>query len=281
MKTRKRHHKRRLTRKRVGGMPPKSKSSQQSRKAKSGFNSNKAAQKRRNRSHKLIKKRRQEAFAQKRKALKNTLEILKVESNITNSDVKNSYEQCIEFIKLFIEKADYVRNSGNAEKEDNYAIFAMALMENLKAVNNNFDDILNSDNIDDEGNPLDYLEEYIELVEDKKIVKNFDKVVEEHYKNSENDDDYLELYNFLNDSVNAVKETIKTYSLKKMKKISNNMQVDNEYIKNAQVDNEYIKKNEQVNNAQLNSIISKFSSMGFNNNDEMDKLLGRLLKLDL
>ena len=147
-------------------------------------------------------------------------------------------------------------NSGDTEKESNYSMFATMLAANLSQVNEEYNDIIDENDFLNNNvnnvmnvltkNPYDYLENYLEYVEDEDIVGDYEKVIEEYFNsfntnkynmnkmsinnnNNKNiEQEYLSYYGFIRDSVSAVKETIKKYSgdLKAKKKIANNVNID-------------------------------------------------------
>jgi hypothetical protein len=183
----------------------------------------------------------------------------KIEKEVDDSDLGQlkSYKLCLAFIEKFLEKYEAVMNSGNVEKESNYSMFATMLASNLSDVNKEYDDIIDESEIINNNNnnnnlmkivrnPYDYLEKYLEYVEDEDILGDYEKVIEEYFNsfntnkynthkmiiNKDNDtnveQEYLSYYGFIRDSISAVKETIKKYSgdLKAKKKIANNVNID-------------------------------------------------------
>ena len=208
-------------------------------------------------------------------------------------DIKKSYEQCIIFIKLFIKRADRIANSNNTGRKDNYDIFASILKENLIEVNEKYEDIIDNEKFENNNNnlvnPLEYLEKYIKLVKDEKIVDEFNKAVDEYYENPGNNntkEEYNDLYNFLNDSANAVKETIRKYSGDLKSKKSAAMEEENDSnIAQALVPASAAAMEEENSgrlntNLNINSLISGFSAVKVNNNpnavNNMSSIFSRL-----
>ena len=100
---------------------------------KRGMNTEKAAQRRRNKSIKIRKEKRAAHMASKRmKAIKHELE---QESNINSISVIESFKKAITFVELFIKKADYIALTENEDKKIKYELFAASLKDKLKTWN--------------------------------------------------------------------------------------------------------------------------------------------------
>ncbi len=178
----------------------------------------------------------------------------KIEKEVDDSDLGqlNSYKLCLAFIEKFIEKYDMIMDSKKSDKISNYSLFATMLASSLSEVNEDYEDIidendiLNNNNIMNvlSKNPFEYLEKYIEYIEDEEILEDYEKVLDKYYNsilsarmqfnnntnsNTNVKEEYIEYSGFIKDSVTAIKETIKEYSnvLKTKKKIANNINIDN------------------------------------------------------
>lgn len=264
MKTRKRYHSKRYTQKRIGGQPHK-------RVVKRVINTEKAAQRRRNKSMKLRKERREAELASRR--MKSIKEELKGESNINSISVLESYKKIIKFIELFIKKADYVAEKATEDKQLKYELFAMSLKEKLKEINENmeFSDITNELNENNDPNPLDYLEAYVEFVDEADL--------EEKFEESFGENEHNEYYEFMKETVDAVKEIIiKVSKPEVIVPESAAMILENNNRSESAV--ELAKEN----NVNINSLIAGLSAVKMNKNNRntnMDALLNRLLGLGI
>jgi hypothetical protein len=224
----------------------------------------------------------------------------KIEKEVNDSDYGQikSYKLCLAFIERFLEKYEIVMNSGNTEKETNYSLFATMLAANLSQVNEEYDEIidesefLNNNNNNNNvinvlaRNPYDYLENYVEYVEDEDVLGDYEKVIDKYFNslnkskmvfnnnnNNKNKNDveqeYLSYSSFIRDSVNAVKETIKNYSseLKTKKKIANNVNIDDLIMGLTAVkikgNKNNIKPNVKTNVVLNNDFLNKFMKLGF------------------
>ena len=178
----------------------------------------------------------------------------KIEKEVNNSDLGQlkSYKLCLAFIEKFLQKYENVMNSGNGEKESNYSMFATMLASSISKVNEKYEEIIdetdllnnNNNNVMNvlTKNPYDYLEKYIEYIEDEDILEDYEKVIDKYFNSFNNtkmntnnnntntnvQQEYITYSGFIKDSVSAVKETIKNYSseLKTKKKIENNVNID-------------------------------------------------------
>jgi hypothetical protein len=186
----------------------------------------------------------------------------KREKEVDDSDLGQlkSYKLCLAFIEKFLTKYEAVMNSGNVEKEANYSMFATMLAANLSYVNKEYDeiidesDIVNNNNNNNNNvmnilttNPYEYLENYLEYIEDEDILEDYEKVIDEYFNsfntnkynkhkmvinnnnnNNNSEQEYIAYSGFIRDSVSAIKDTIKKYSseLKTKKKINNNINID-------------------------------------------------------
>lgn len=266
MKTRKRYHLKRYTRKRIGGQPPK-------KVVKRGINTEKAAQRRRNKSIKLRRERREAELAARR--MKSIKKELQGESNINSISVLESYKKIIMFIRLFIKKADYVAKTKNEDKQLKYDLIAMSLQEKLKEINENieFSDITNELNENNDPNPLNYLEEYVEFVDESELEEKF----EESFGRNEHND----YYEFMKETVDAIKEIIiKLSKPEVIPSVSAAMMLEN--INGSKLESEVGLAEE--NNVNINSLIAGLSKMNMkknNRNTNMEVLLNRLLGLSV
>jgi hypothetical protein len=173
----------------------------------------------------------------------------KIEKEVDDSDLGQlkSYKLCLAFIEKFLKKYEAVMNSGNVEKQSNYSMFASMLAAGLSEVNEDYDEIIDETEFMNNNNntvmntlisnPSDYLEKYLEYIEDEDILEDYEKAMEKYFNsfnknkinnNNNSDQDYITYSGFINNSVNAVKGTIKKYSgeLKTKKKIANNIDID-------------------------------------------------------
>jgi hypothetical protein len=172
----------------------------------------------------------------------------KIEKEVDDSDLGQlkSYKLCLAFIEKFLKKYETVMNSGNVEKESNYSMFATILAASLSQVNEEYkeivdeSDLLNNNNVMNilTKNPDEYLENYIEYVEEEDVIDDYEKAIEKYFNsfnknkmninNNNSEQEYITYSSFIRDSVSAVKDTIKKYSseLKTKKKIANNVNID-------------------------------------------------------
>lgn len=139
-------------------------------------------------------------------------------------------------------------NSSNQEKRANYSIFATMLASNILEVVNEYDRIVDDENLHISNNderlysePEEYLEEFIDFIDEDDTVEDFANIVIEYYdsmfnknkmemNNNTNSlrEDYLEYYGLLHDTSKAVIGVIKKYSLelKEKNKIAENVNID-------------------------------------------------------
>lgn len=177
----------------------------------------------------------------------------KIEKEVNNSDLGQlkSYKLCLAFIEKFLQKYENVMNSGNGEKKSNYSMFATMLALSISKVNEEYEEIIDETDLLNNNNNVmnvltknsyDYLEKYIEYIEDEDILDDYEKVIDKYFNtfnntkmntNNNNNNtniqqEYITYSGFIKDSVSAVKETIKNYSsdLKTKKKIANNVNID-------------------------------------------------------
>jgi hypothetical protein len=221
----------------------------------------------------------------------------KIEKEINNSDIGQlkSYKLCLAFIEKFLEKYETVMNSGNAEnaeKESNYSLFATMLAIALSQVNEEYEDIVNESELINNNNntmnnliknPYDYLEKYIEYIEDEDVIEDYEKVIDKYFNsfnknqmknnnnnNNNSEQEYIAYSGFIRDSVEALKGTIKKYSneLKSKKKIANNVNIDDlimglTAIKIKGFPNSIKTPNSIKNNQVLtNDFLNKFMKLG-------------------
>jgi len=280
MKTRKRYNSKRYTRKKIGGQPVKKRTHR-------GINTEKAAKARRNRSNKLRKERKNTALRLKRmksfKDMKSLKEKLKEKTNNNSLSILNSYKRVIKFISLFIEVGDYLAKTKDIKKQAKYDEFAMLLKYNLKEINDNdeFSDIteeLNENSENNENNenkfenPLDYLEEYVEFVEDENLEKKF----EESFGTNE----HQIYYDFMKDTVDAVQKIIIKFSKTKVIVASAPaaMALENINGSESELESGLIVEND-VN---INSLIAGLSAVKMNkNNSNINSVLNRLFGLSI
>jgi hypothetical protein len=191
-----------------------------------------------------------------RKSLKRlkTLKTLKrkikeTEEDTTDVGVIKSFILCKKFIKVFLKKYDVVRNSNNAEKISNYSVFATMLASNILEVVNEYDRIVDYEDLHLSNNdekfysePEEYLEEFIDFIDKDDTVEDFANIVIEYYDSMFNknkmdmnninkaslEEDYKEYYGLLHDTSKAVIDVIKNYSLelKQKNKIAENVNID-------------------------------------------------------
>jgi hypothetical protein len=175
----------------------------------------------------------------------------KIEKEVDDSDLGQlkSYKLCLAFIEKFLKKYEAVMNSGNIEKESNYSMFATMLAAGISRVNEEYEEIIDeSDFLNNNNNnvinilaknPYEYLENYIEYIEDEDVIEDYEKVIDKYFNsfnknkmnlnnNNNSEQEYIAYSGFIKDSVSAVKDTIKKYSseLKTKKKINNNVNID-------------------------------------------------------
>lgn len=216
----------------------------------------------------------------------------KIEKEVNNSDIGQikSYKLCLAFIEKFLEKYETVINSGNVEKESNYALFATMLASGLSEVNENYDEIIdetefmnnNNNNVVNTlvKNPSDYLEKYIEYIDDEDVIEDYEKAIEKYFNtfnknkmitnnnNNNSEQDYITYSGFIKDSVAAIKDTIRKYSgeLKSKKKIANNVNIDDLIIGLTAVKIKSNKnntlKNNKTNVVLSNDFLNKFMKLG-------------------
>jgi len=176
----------------------------------------------------------------------------KIEKEVDDSDLGQlkSYKLCLSFIEKFLKKYETVMNSGNSIKESNYSMFATMLAAGISQVNEEYKEIVDETNFLNNNNnnnimnilirnPYDYLEKYIEYIEDEDIIEDYEKAIGKYFStfnknkmnfnnNNNTEQEYITYSGFIRDSVNKIKDTIKKYSseLKTKKKISNNVNID-------------------------------------------------------
>lgn len=171
----------------------------------------------------------------------------KIEKEVDDSDLGQlkSYKLCLAFIEKFLKKYETVMNLGNVEKESNYSLFVSMLATNISKVNEEYSEIIDESELTNNSiinilleKPDEYLEKYIEYVEEEDILKDYKKAIEKYFNsfnknkmninNNNSEQEYITYSSFIRDSVNAVKETIIKYSteLKTKKKIANNINID-------------------------------------------------------
>jgi hypothetical protein len=218
----------------------------------------------------------------------------KIEKEVNNSDLGQlkSYKLCLAFIEKFLEKYETVMNSGNVEKESNYSMFATMLAASLSQVNEEYEEVIDeSDLLNNNNNnvmnvlttnPYEYLEKYVEYIEDEEILEDYEKIVDEYFNsfntnkynkhkmNINNNDknnseqEYIAYSGFIKDSVAAVKETIKKYSseLKTKKKIANNVNIDDLIMGLTAVKIKGSTNNVKSNVGLTNDFLNRFMKLG-------------------
>jgi hypothetical protein len=210
----------------------------------------------------------------------------KIEKEVDDSDLGQlkSYKLCLAFIEKFLEKYEDVMNSGNGIKASNYSMFATMLAAGLSIVNEEYKEIidesefLNNNNVVNglAKNPDEYLENYIEYIEDEDVIEDYEKVMSKYFNsfnknrmnfnnnNNNTEQEYITYSGFIKDSVSSIKDTIKKYSseLKTKKKINNNVNVDDLImgltVMKIKGSPNVIKENVTLNNAFFN----KFMKLG-------------------
>lgn len=213
----------------------------------------------------------------------------KIEKEVNNSDLGQlkSYKLCLAFIEKFLEKYETVMNSGNGEKQSNYSMFATMLAASISEVNEDYDEIIDENDLLNNNNnnvmnvltknPYDYLEKYIEYIEDEDILDDYEKVIDKYFNsfnstkmnNNNNNNtniaqEYITYSGFIKDSVTAIKETIKKYSseLKTKKKIANNVNIDDLIMGLTAVKIKGSTNNVKSNVVLTNDFLNKFMKLG-------------------
>jgi hypothetical protein len=235
--------------------------------------------------------------AKKRYGMRKPLKTLKRKIRETEQDtsdvgVVKSFILCKKFIKVFLKKYDIVMNANDMEKRSNYQMFAAMLASGISAVVNEYSRIVDDEELhlanNDEklySEPEEYLEDFIDFIDEDDTVEDFANIVIEYYdnlpingmevNNNTNDlrEDYLEYYGLLHDTSKAVIDVIKNYSLelKSKNKLANNVNIDSLIsgltaikIKGANAPKENIKVIiEKSGNDSLNEdLFSRFMKLG-------------------
>lgn len=175
--------------------------------------------------------------------------IKETEEDTSDVGVIKSFILCKKFIKVFLKKYDMVMNSNNQEKRANYSIFSTMLASSILTVVNEYDRIVDDEDLQLSNNdeklysePEEYLEEFIDFIDEDDTVEDFANISIKYYdtmfnntgmnmnNNNKNSlrDEYLEYYGFLHDISKAVVDVIKKYSieLKSKNKITENVNID-------------------------------------------------------
>ncbi len=155
------------------------------------------------------------------------------EEDTSDIGVLKSFIRANRFIELFIKKYDTVMKSNNEDKRSNYSLFATMLASNILSVVKQYERIVDDDDLHLNNNaeellinPNEFLEDFIEFVEEDKTADEFANIAIKYFKASrpnrmeannqdfeDLEEDYKEYQGFLQDTVTAVKDTIKEYSL--------------------------------------------------------------------
>jgi hypothetical protein len=207
----------------------------------------------------------------------NTLKKKLEEEDSSDRGVGKNFLRAIRFINVFTEKYDVVMESNNGDKRSNYSLFATMLAANILSVvkeynriiddeelylNNNADELLAS--------PNEFLEEFVEYIEEDKIADTFGSYAIKYFKKSrpnrmeinnksfeELEENYKEYRGLLEDTVSAVKNTIKEYSLDE--KIQEKIAVNNDL--NDLVEGMLFMKINRENKS-VNDLSSMFKTLG-------------------
>jgi hypothetical protein len=253
-------------------------------------------------------KRKSKTFGKHKYRVKSKLKTLKrkikeTEEDTTDIGVIKSFLLCKKFIKTFLKRYDMVMNSNDVEKQTNYDIFASMLAANISSIVEEYSRIIDDEklllNTNEKLNilykdPEEYLEEFIDFIEEDDTVEDFAKIATEYYekplksnanmKNTNNNnnntnslrDEYLEYYWLLHDTSKGVISVIKKFSLelKSKKKIANNVDINSLIMGLTAVK---IKGAENVPKRDMTVIIEKSK----NNNNLDEDFFSRFMKLGL
>ena len=252
-------------------------------------------------------KRKSKTFGKHKYRVKSKLKTLKrkikeTEEDTTDIGVIKSFLLCKKFIKTFLKRYDMVMNSNDIEKQTNYDIFASMLAANISSIVEEYSRIIDDEklllNTNEKLNilykePEEYLEEFIDFIEEDDTVEDFAKIATEYYEkphksnanmnnnNNNNNtnslrDEYLEYYWLLHDISKGVISVIKKFSLdlKSKKKIAENANIDSLIMGLTAVK---IKGAENVPKRDMTVIIEKSK----NNNNLDEDFFSRFMKLGL
>jgi hypothetical protein len=205
--------------------------------------------------------------------LKNKLE----EEDPSDIGVGKNFLRAIRFIKLFTKKYIIVMDSANEDKRTNYSLFASMLATNILSVVEEYDRIIDDEDLQLNNNaeelliaPNEFLEDFTEFIRKNKIADKFANIAIKHFKKSrpnrmefnnksfeELDKKYKEYRGLLEDTISAVKKTIKEYSLDE--KIQEKMAVNNDL--NDLVEGMFGMKLNRENKS-VNDLSSMFKTLG-------------------
>ncbi len=180
----------------------------------------------------------------------NTLKKKLEEEDPSDRGIGKNFLRAIRFIKAFTENYDVVIDSNNGVRRSNYSLFATMLATNILSVVEEYDSIIEDDDLYLNNNaeellvsPNEFLEDFVEYIENNKIADKFAKYAIKYFKRShpnhmmtnnksfeELEENYREYQGLLDDTVKAVKTTIKKYSLDERvsQNVSQKMAVNND-----------------------------------------------------
>jgi hypothetical protein len=182
------------------------------------------------------------------------------------------------FIKVFTENYDTIIESTNKDKLSNYSLFASMLAANIVSVVKEYNRIIDDDDLDNSAEelnlyPNEFLEDFVEYIEEHKIADKFTNYAIKYFKRSrpnrmsnesleELEEKYKEYQGLLDDTVKAVKKTIKEYSLDERvsQNVSHKMAVNNDL--NDLISGLSVMKVNESNNKLNEDLYSMFNKLG-------------------
>jgi hypothetical protein len=195
--------------------------------------------------------------------------------------IKN-FLRTIRFIKLFTKHYDTVIESNNENKSLNYSLFASILASKILSVINEYYSIVDNKLFNNNNNnnvkkllkdPNEFLEDFVEYIEEHKIADKFTNYAIKYFKKSqpnrmsnesieELEENYKEYQGLLEDTVAAVKNTIKEYSLDERvsQNVSQKMEVNNDL--NDLISGLSVMKVNESNNKLNEDLYSMFNKLG-------------------
>lgn len=169
------------------------------------------------------------------------------EEDPSDKGLIKSFLRAIRFIKLFTKHYDTVIESADENKSLNYSLFASILASKILSVINEYyrivdNKLFNNNNVNKLlKDPNEFLEDFVDFVEEHKIADKFANIAIKYFKKSqpnrmsnesieEIEENYKEYQGLLDDTVTAVKTTIKEYSLDERvsQNVSQKMAVNND-----------------------------------------------------
>lgn len=209
----------------------------------------------------------------------NTLKNKLDEEDPSDRGIGKNFLRAIRFIKVFTENYDVVMDSNNGVRKSNYSLFATMLAANILSVVKEYHRIIDDDDLYLNNNaeelltsPNEFLEDFVEFIEEDKTADTYAKYVKQYIKRShpnrmmtnnksfeELEENYKEYSGLLEDTISAVKTTIKKYSLDERvsQNVSQKMAVNND----------------------LNDLVESMFSMKINRENKSVNDLSNMLKM--